>query len=138
MNIGERIGLIISEKKLNKRRFAIEVDYSDVGIGKVVKGEIDPGYKLLFAIISKFTDVNVEWLLTGNGQMLKESQPIKESKKEDTLTTQQIFELLKKQLAEKDKQIAEKDKQITALAEALKEAKNDVATPAEKQRRAAR
>jgi uncharacterized coiled-coil protein SlyX len=46
----------------------------------------------------------------------------------------QIFELLKKQLEEKDKQIAEKDKQITALTEALKESKNNI-VPAVKQRR---
>jgi hypothetical protein len=131
MNIGNRIGLIISEKKLNKRRFAIEVDYSDVGIGKVIKGEMEPGYKLLFAIVSKFTDINPEWLLTGKEEMLREAQPIKEEKGDETVPTRQIFKLLKQQLEEKDKQIA-------ALTEVLKEAKNGIIAPVAEQRRVAK
>ena len=137
MNVGERIGLIISDKNLNKRRFAAAVKYSDVGIGKVIKGEIEPGYKLLFAIISKFTDINVEWLLTGTGQMLKESRPVKEEKDDEVVPTLQIFELLKAQLEEKDKQISEKDRQIAALTDVLN-GKNDSAAPVVGSRRVAR
>jgi hypothetical protein len=62
--------------------------------------------------------------------MLKERRPLKEEK--EIAFTQQIVELLKVQLEEKDRQIA-------TLTEALMEAvKNDTVAPTEKQRRAVR
>jgi transcriptional regulator with XRE-family HTH domain len=128
MNIIDRIREIIKYKGISTRKFCIDVGIANGFLDKVR----DVGSEKLMKILNAYPELSVEWLLTGNGQMLKESQPVKEEKKDEILPTQQIFELLKAQLEEKDRQIA-------TLTEALKEVvKNDIIAPAEKQRRAVR
>jgi hypothetical protein len=126
MNIIDRIRDIIKYKGISTRKFCLEVGIANGFFDKVK----DIGSEKLLKILNTYPELSVEWLLTGNGQMLKETQPVKEEKGDETVPAQQIFELLKAQLEEKDRQIA-------ALTEVLK-GKNDNAAPVEKQRRAVR
>jgi hypothetical protein len=129
----ERLYLYIDYKKYKPTNFEKEIGLSSGYLSIQKKRNADIGESIINKINDYCQDLNIEWLLTGNGQMLKESRPVKEEKEEGTVPIQQVFELLKAQLEEKDKQ-------IMTLAEALKEAKNDINAPARavKQRRVAR
>jgi hypothetical protein len=126
----KRLSEFIKKQGISVRAFEQKISASDGMIRRAISNNTDIQCKWMANIADNYPQLNLEWLLTGNGQMLKEKQPVKEEKGEDTAFTQQIFELLKSQLEEKDRQIA-------TLAEALREAiKNGSAAPMGKQRRA--
>ena len=65
----------------------------------------------LLKFIAYAQDISLDWLLTGEGAMLKgerEPQPVSEPPSEEP----EVVEVLRQQLAEKDRQIAEKDRQL--------------------------
>jgi hypothetical protein len=124
----DRLSYILDSEGGNFSQLAISIGLSNSYFSKMVKNRGSLGEDVICKILLYYENINPEWLLIGKGPM----------KKNETVLNQPIFELLKKQLEEKDKQIAKKDKQITTLAEALKKEKNDTAAPAEKRRRAAK
>ena len=66
--IVDRILQIIEYKKLNKRKFYIETGLSNGFLDKVK----DIGSSKIEQILNNYPDINPEWLLTGNGSMLKD------------------------------------------------------------------
>lgn len=75
MEVSTRIKQIINEKNLSIRSFSRSIGFADTTIGNVISGKSDPGYKLLNAICSVYTDISPEWLMTGKGNMIKENNP---------------------------------------------------------------
>lgn len=75
-NISERLKQIISEKKLSIRAFAKEVNCADTTIGLIIKGKTEPGYSIIFSIVDRFPDISSEWLLTGEGYMLRNPKQV--------------------------------------------------------------
>ncbi len=73
--VNARIDLLINELRLNKNSFAKEIDTSATVIQNIVGArQSKPGFDLLNKIITTF-NVSADWLLTGDGAMLKESKP---------------------------------------------------------------
>jgi hypothetical protein len=66
-NIRERIYQVIEYKCINKRKFYLETGISNGVLDK--KG----AYSLhtIEKIVSTYPDINLEWLLTGNGRMME-------------------------------------------------------------------
>lgn len=91
----------------NKRQFAAKLGCTPQTISTWISRntfDID----LVFA---KCEGISAEWLLTGEGSMLKgerEPQPVSEPPTAEP----EVVEVLRQQLAEKDRQIAEKDRQL--------------------------
>ncbi|MDR1182364.1 MAG: hypothetical protein LBL13_10355 [Bacteroidales bacterium] len=129
----DRLLYIFDKQGGNFSQLATNIGLSNSYFSKMAKNRGSLGEDVIYKILLYYEKINPEWLLTGNGQMLKYTQPVKEEKEDEPIPAKQIFELLKQQLEEKDKQIA-------ALTEVLKEkgAKNDITAPAVKQRRVAR
>lgn len=130
MDIGKRIELIINEKKLSVRAFAKAIDCSDTAIGKIIARKNEPGYKILFAIIEKFDDISPEWLLTGQGEMMRAKGVKLEPEDQKTLvdlvsSQKNEIQFLKDKLEEKDKIISDLSRTNLLLVE--KELKNDSA-----------
>lgn len=73
LDISSRIAYIIENQyNNNKKKFAESIGYSAQVVSNIVSGrKSKPSYDVLNAIISTNDDINIEWLLTGKGLMLK-------------------------------------------------------------------
>lgn len=80
LNINERIlYLIENQYNGNQKKFAESIGYSAQVVFNIVSGrKTKPSYEVLNAIASTNVYVSSEWLLTGNGNMLKSEVPIQE------------------------------------------------------------
>lgn len=67
MSIQERFQTFISYKRLSKRKFQDSIGVSNSYIQNIVNGISDD---VLNSIMKKYPELNTDWLLTGNGNML--------------------------------------------------------------------
>jgi phage repressor protein C with HTH and peptisase S24 domain len=68
--INQRIALFIDEVNMNPNRFAKEVGYKRPdNIYNVYTGRTKPSWEMLEAIATRFTDLNMNWLIRGSGTM---------------------------------------------------------------------
>ncbi len=74
--VSERLSYLIDyQTSGNKKKFAESIGYKPQVITNMVSGrKTKPSYDVLNAIITTFVDVNADWLLTGEGEMLKTEQ----------------------------------------------------------------
>lgn len=75
-SIVERIGEIVAGKGISMRSFEKNIGVSNGAIGNAIKKRADIGSSVVSRIIEKYSDVNPIWLLTGEGNMLKESTSV--------------------------------------------------------------
>lgn len=111
MGISERIQQIIKENNLSNRSFSKRINCADTTIGNIISGKSEPGYKLLFAILDSFSEIDPDWLMTGKGSMKRQNNEIQHDDLEiltEVISSQkQEISDLKAQLREKDKQLGE-------------------------------
>ncbi len=136
--VKERIRLYISHIGISERGFCASIDVSPAYVGNISKS-IQPDK--LARISKQYPDLDIVWLLTGEGEMLRKSSaqnvsgnnsgvmingennnsPIDNrqyySDSPDVLKAQ--IELLDERIKEKDAQIKEKDAQINKLLSIL-------------------
>lgn len=77
-DIVSRLGQFIDYLELNHSAFAKELGYSSQEkISRLFRKKgAKPSFELIFDIANKFAgSINAEWLLLGNGNMLKDSDP---------------------------------------------------------------
>lgn len=72
-SIALRIGEFIAYKKISRRTFASKLGYtSSEKINRLFRKDgAKPGFDIVADIANKFVEVNVDWLVTGRGEMLK-------------------------------------------------------------------
>ena len=121
---GERINDLIGHFKLSKNGFAQRLNVSSTVINGIVKDDHKPGSKILDAIKREFPNVSTDWLLSGDGEMFKDSSR-KNSESDDYLrehlkTLETNFARLAAQLETKDQQIASLQETQKSLQEMLK------------------
>jgi len=98
----ERLTQFLQSEQLSPARFADILGVQRSGISHILSGRNKPGFDLIEKIVTKFPDINAEWLITGKGNVYKdlktelnpfaktESKP--ESKPErETEVTAQLF-----------------------------------------------
>ncbi len=81
----ERILLLLKTRNLSASQFADEINVQRSGISHILSGRNNPSLDLVMKIIKKFPEIDIEWLLTGKGQMLKLDKPIITPQKEPDL-----------------------------------------------------
>ena len=71
--INYRLKTYIEYKQLSYRQFAIELGYSSSEkLSRLLRNpENKPSYDIIFDIANKFDELNIDWLITGRGAMLK-------------------------------------------------------------------
>ena len=84
-NINERIAYLIENKaNNNKKKFAEMIGFAPQVVSNIVSGrKSKPSFDVLNAIKTSFDDVFSDWLLTGEGEMLKNEIKIPNKKTEN-------------------------------------------------------
>ena len=85
--IKDRILQFLDYKGLSKNKFYIKVGLSN---GFLDKGK-DIGASKIEDIYSTYPEINLEWLITGKGEMLKAEAPVIE-KKQDDVTNKMLLD----------------------------------------------
>lgn len=69
--IGERIALLINELGLNKNSFSKEIGLKNNStITNIINNpERSPSYDVIFRIVSRWDQLNIRWLIAGQGEM---------------------------------------------------------------------
>ena len=118
MTIQERIKQYIDYKGITPYKFCKDLEFSMGSLNK--KGVI--GTDKYLKIIKYYTDLNPDWLLTGEGNMFKE-ETVQE---EVSANENELITLLREKVKDKEMIIKEKTKNIELLEERLKELKEQV------------
>ena len=71
----ERIGVFIHFKKISPHAFEKKIELSNGYFSKQLKHLGSVGSDILIRIHDTYTDLDILWILTGEGQMLKEEIP---------------------------------------------------------------
>jgi phage repressor protein C with HTH and peptisase S24 domain len=97
--INDRIDALMKALGLVPNSFAIKTGLGVTALHKVLKKQAKPGYDTLKSIINS-TNVNAEWLMTGDGEMFGKESILEESKEKYTsarlrglLSDQELIEL---------------------------------------------
>lgn len=67
----DRIKSIIDFYDLNQSSFAKEIGVSPMTISSLLSRKTDPSFATILAICSRYNNINLEWLITGDGPMFK-------------------------------------------------------------------
>lgn len=70
MSLGNRIHLVMKHKRLTQEELGEDVGYSGVSIGKLVNEKTRPKFDFFERLSEKHPDINLVWLITGEGEML--------------------------------------------------------------------
>ena len=75
----ERLNQIIEKRGLTATKFAAMIGVNASTISHILAGRNKPGFDIINNIAKTFPDLNLTWLITGNGSM--DNSPIQEEKK---------------------------------------------------------
>lgn len=71
MSLNERIAKVIEYSGLTSSEFADEIDVQRSSISHVTSGRNKPSLEFIIKIKSRFPEILWDWLVTGDGEMLK-------------------------------------------------------------------
>lgn len=88
----------LNYKGITENRATIECGLSNGLIGQAKRGKSDLGEKATEKILNKYQDLQRVWLLTGEGEMLKNSEKKSLSKEEENTITisREVFDQITK------------------------------------------
>jgi DNA-binding XRE family transcriptional regulator len=75
MSLNERISKVIEYSKLSSSEFADEIDVQRSSISHITSGRNKPSLEFIIKIKSSFPEILWDWLVTGEGEMLKSDLP---------------------------------------------------------------
>lgn len=67
----ERIQLIMKSRNLGAAQFADEIGVQRSSVSHILTGRNNPSLDIIQKILQRFNEINSDWILTGNGAMLK-------------------------------------------------------------------
>lgn len=109
-SIGIRFKELISFLGKTNNSFAISIGKTSTTINNIVEGKSEPGYKLLEAIFKVYPQINPDWLINGNGEIIRSRQ-----NQDATKPDAYLMEILSKFESFFKSQLEAKDRQIEFL-----------------------
>jgi transcriptional regulator with XRE-family HTH domain len=67
----ERIQLIMKSRNLSAAQFADEIGVQRSSVSHILTGRNNPSLDIILKILQRFPEINSDWILTGNGAMVK-------------------------------------------------------------------
>lgn len=83
MSLNERISKVIEYSKLSSSEFADEIDVQRSSISHITSGRNKPSLEFIIKIKSRFPEILWDWLVNGEGEMLKSELPETENIKSE-------------------------------------------------------
>ncbi len=74
----ERIQLILKTLNLSPTRLADEIEVQRSSVSHILSGRNKPSLDFVMKILSKYPEINSDWLMFGKGKMIATSEPEKE------------------------------------------------------------
>lgn len=71
MEIGERIEQLIKTLNLTGQKFAESIGVNSSNITHIISNRSKPGYQFLHSILREYPQISGDWLISGDGEMLK-------------------------------------------------------------------
>lgn len=84
MSLNERISKVIEYSNLTPSEFADEIDVQRSSISHITSGRNKPSLEFIIKIKSRFPELLWDWLVTGEGEMLKSELPEEEISEEQS------------------------------------------------------
>lgn len=112
----ERVKKVIAHTGLSDRAFAIKCGINQPTLFNQLKGLRNISLDTIKAVANTFPEISGDWLLTGNGEMIK----VEPAMDIDRIAT------LVDTIATLQKAISEKDKTIAILADQIEQLKNQL------------
>lgn len=90
----ERFKQLLGEKKLTATRFAALIKVNASAMSHILNGRSKPGFDILDKIARAFPDVNLNWLISGNGSLYNNSPLPEKPRENETLfsASQETFQ----------------------------------------------
>jgi len=133
MTISDRFVLFMREKGINQKDFAEKTGYLRQSLSKFITGNVkSPKIDLILTVMTHYPELNIDWLLMGNGDMWHKDYVKSGKKKEDVsvpadglvvLGTGSNTELVKELFETKEKLLEVQQKRIEQLEQELKRLK---------------
>jgi len=76
MAINQRFTRLLKELKINANQLAKELNISQPTIAKTLSGATLPSSKLFVPLLEKYPNVNLNWLISGKGEMFILENPV--------------------------------------------------------------
>lgn len=77
--MNDRLQQFLNAENINQAQFADSIGVARASVSHILAGRNKPGYDFILNMLKRYPDLNVEWLLTGQGRMYKsktrEQQP---------------------------------------------------------------
>lgn len=121
MNVKDRLKKFIAYEKITIRAFEESINASNGYVNSIHRSI---GLDKLELMIEKYSKLNIEWLLTGKGTMLK-SDVRKDKPPEGEKEDPYIIDLQKKHIAMLEEEIARLKKQLSSAPSHSKPAKSE-------------
>ncbi len=106
----ERIKLLVSQMGLSTRAFALNCGLKQNTLTNQLNGMRELSLSTITAILYTYPDVSSEWLLRGEGEMIKIDQSIKELERINKLNN--IIDSLQEVIDAKNERIAQLENQL--------------------------
>lgn len=94
MNLNERISEIINYSKLSASEFADEIEVQRSNISHITSGRNKPSLDFLVKIKERFPELQWDWLIFGQGEMIKKHEEEIVIEKPKTPTLPDLFSLI--------------------------------------------
>jgi hypothetical protein len=125
--MGKRLKQFIDYKNISLNAFDKSIGASNGYIGKQIKNEASIGSEMLATISEAYPELNLYWLVSGEGEMLKNVQssfPTIEDTQ--TIKIDGTISLLKEMIKEKEIEIKELNREIGELTAQIKSIKSEM------------
>lgn len=113
--INERLSELLINKNISQQEIAISLGTSQPNVSAMCKGYRTISKKTVVKLSNIFPDLNVDWLLTGEGSMLRGSEEQGATEGEDAALREEVV-MLRERVRNLQKLIDEKERTIRILS----------------------
>ena len=122
IDLSNRIKEFIDFTQMSVRKFAAECGLKQPTLDKHIRGTADPNVVTLIGIAKRFPELSLEWLLLGEGQMMKANNTLDVAQEKNTERLLRLVDTI----ATLQDTINAKSDTIAMLTERIKQLENQL------------